>query len=308
MSVNPFPAHEDRDLQATERVVASINHTHGTDFVLDHRLKGGFQNGAYALRAGAAPELTAVLKWTADANRAGLIQRAQPVVVAARAAGWPTPAWLMAGSTPSGYPYQVQEIAEGTHPERVTRNLVQAALPVLDVQAGLRPETDQDWSAYDHAVVFADESGFSSTLAAYSPAGAEFVETMRRWVAPHRGAELCTTDLVHGDLNPSNIFLVDGRISALVDAEALGKGSRFHDLATLLTYAHLWDGGEPGVCDDLLAYARRHAAPGELEVSFASCLLGLLAFVADRNPGDSDGRADVDTQIRTATGLLRPPH
>jgi aminoglycoside phosphotransferase (APT) family kinase protein len=286
-------------------VVAFINRTHGTDFVLDHRLKGGMQNGAYALRDGAAPELTAVLKWSADSGRAGLIQRAQPVVAAARAAGWPTPAWLMAGSTPSGYPYQVQEFAEGSHPERVTRHLVRAALPVFDVQAGVRPETDHDWSAYDHAVVFADESGFSSTLTAFSTAGAEFVETMRRWVAPHRGAELRTTDLVHGDLNPSNIFLVDGRISALVDAEALGRGSRFHDLATLLTYAQFWDGGEPGVCDDLLAYAHRHAAPGELEVSFASCLLGLLAFVANRHPDDPE---DTDTQIRTATGLLRPPH
>lgn len=50
-------------LHATERVIAFINRTHGTDFELERRFDGGFQNGAYALRS---PDgSSAVLKWTA---------------------------------------------------------------------------------------------------------------------------------------------------------------------------------------------------------------------------------------------------
>jgi aminoglycoside phosphotransferase (APT) family kinase protein len=81
------------------------------------------------------------------------------------------------------------------------------------------------------------------------------------WVAPHRGFELPTGDLVHGDLNPDNVLLDGDRISALIDVEAVGRGSRMHDLATLLVYATLWD-GEPGADDDLLATpdATRHPA------------------------------------------------
>lgn len=272
-------------LHATEHVITFINRTHGTDYALERRFGGGFQNGAYALRA---PDgSSAVLKWTARRAWARQVQRAEPVVAAAREAGWPTPAWLLTGTTPSGYPYQIQEYAEGAHPDGITRQLAQAVLPVLDIQAGLEPKTDHDWAAYDHAVVFADESGFASSLTAFSAAGAEFVDIMRSHMAPYRGVKLRTTDLVHGDFNAGNIFLLDGRVSALVDVEALGKGSRFHDLANLVVYARLWD-RDPGAVADLLAYAHRHAEPGELEVSFAACLLALLAFLAEHHPKNAD--------------------
>lgn len=282
-------------LHATERVIAFINRTHGTDFTLEHRFGGGFQNGAYALRA--ADGSPGVLKWTARRAWAGQVRRAEPVVAAAREAGWPTPAWLLTGTTPSGYPYQIQEYAEGVHPDGITRELAQAVLPVLDIQAGLEPETDHDWSAYDHAVVFADESGFTSTLTAFSAAGAEFVDAVRSRMAPYRGVKLRATDLVHGDYNAGNILLLDGRVSAVVDVEALGKGSRFHDLATLIVYARLWD-GDPGAVADLLAYAHRHAEPGELELTFASSLIGLLEFLTKHHPEKAA------TALRTAARLL----
>ncbi|MGH3833057.1 MAG: hypothetical protein ACRDRS_21920 [Pseudonocardiaceae bacterium] len=68
----------------------------------------------------------------------------------------------------------------------MTRDLVRAALPVLDSQAGQRPDTDQDWFAYDHAVIFRGESGFTDIVAGFSPAGAAFVNTLRSWVMPFR--------------------------------------------------------------------------------------------------------------------------
>lgn len=268
-------------LHATERVIAFINRTHGTDFTLERRFGGGFQNGAYALRT--SDGSPAVLKWTATSAWARQVQRAEPVVAAAREAGWPTPAWLLTGTTPSGHPYQIQEYAEGAHPDGITRQLAQAVLPVLDIQEGLEPRTDHDWSAYDHAVVFADESGFTSSLTAFSAAGAEFVDTVRSRMAPYRGVKLRATDLVHGDYNAGNIFLLDGRVSAVVDVEALGKGSRFHDLANLIVYARLWD-GDPEAVANLLAYAHRHAEPGELELTYASSLIGLLEFLTKHNP------------------------
>jgi thiamine kinase-like enzyme len=95
---------------------------------------------------------------------------------------------------------------------------------------------------------------------------------------------------VHGDLSPGNALFTGDDIRALVDVEALGAGSRLHDLAALIGYAHL-NGAGPGVLDELIRHTRRLARPGELPVSLGSCLLGLLAFGVDHWPHDVDAVA-----------------
>jgi aminoglycoside phosphotransferase (APT) family kinase protein len=84
------------------------------------------------------------------------------------------------------------------------------------------------------------------------------------------------SDLVHGNLRPGNILLDGDRLTAVIGTEATGNGSRLHDLATITACALLED-GDLGALEDLLGYATRHARPGEWEISFAACLLTLLA-------------------------------
>jgi hypothetical protein len=70
LSTNAFPAQpDDRRLAATRRVIAFVNHTHGTDFTLARRLPGGHQSGAYVLEP-------AVLKWSTDKSWARQMSRA----------------------------------------------------------------------------------------------------------------------------------------------------------------------------------------------------------------------------------------
>ena len=103
-------------------------------------------------------------------------------------------------------------------------------------------------------------------------------------------------DLVHGDFNPGNVLLFHNEVSAVIDAEAIGKGSRFHDLGTLLAFGALWD-GEADAMSMLLEYASKFALPGELEVTIAANLAGLLAFLVDRE-------ADPNSAIQAATDLI----
>ncbi|MEW2544462.1 phosphotransferase [Streptomyces sp. NPDC047002] len=280
---------------ATSRVLAYVNRTHDLDHVLVGRLPGGHQQGAWLLRDASGAD--AVLKWDTDKGAATRVRRANAMIPRARERGWPTPAWLAAGTTPSGYPYHLQQRATGAPALRVDRAFVRAALPVLDLQADLYPSTEQDWSAHDHAVVFHEASGPAQALSAFSPAGEAFSGVARAWVAPFRTARPTSRDLVHGDFTPDNVLLTDGRISALVDADALGKGTRFHDVASLVAHAALWD-GEPAALADLYAYARQNAGPGEFEVSLVAVLLGLLAFTVEHH------HAAAPALIPAATSLI----
>jgi hypothetical protein len=282
------------------------------------------------------PGREAVLKWSRDSGSSEQARRAAPLIGWARKAGWPTPAWYAVGATPSGYSYHVQERVPGSPARHVTLPVARAALRVIDGQAGLRPDTAHDWSRYDHRVVFEGEGDFTANLGAFSPAGAEFVGAVRVRTAPFRDTPLPASDLVHGDFNPDNILLADDAgpdpeagtgaepgigteadadagtdagagadpvtITAVTDAAALGKGTRLHDVATLISYAVLWPAepalAVPAALPDLFAYGRCHAAAGELEVTLAATLLALLAFVTTHHPDSAD------TVLRTATALL----
>jgi aminoglycoside phosphotransferase (APT) family kinase protein len=275
-------------------VLGHVNRVHGTGYGLVGRLAGGRQSGAYLIHD--AERGDAVLKWSSRTAAAGQVLRAAPVVEAARAAGWPTPAWLAFGTTPSGFPYHVREYAEGEPCDLVSAQLVRAVLPVLDAQAGLRPDTDRDWSAHDRRVVFENGSGFAGQVAA-APDGARLVGLLEAWTAGFRQVELPAGDLVHGGLSPDSVVLRQGGLSALIDAEMLGCGSRFHDVATLIVAASQW-GGDPAASRELREYAARRAAPGEFEVSVAACLLAALAFQLEH------GRKDAGACIRAAAALV----
>jgi hypothetical protein len=91
--------------QSTAEVVAHVNSTHGTSYQLVRRLAGGVQSGAFELSGGSSK---VVLEWSEDPGWAHRVFRAAELVRKARAAGYPTPAWLAVGTTPAGSPYQLQ--------------------------------------------------------------------------------------------------------------------------------------------------------------------------------------------------------
>lgn len=54
---------------------------------------------------------------------------------------------------------------------------------------------------------------------------------------------LPSTDLIHGDFRLGNIMFVDGRVSGVIDIEAVGSGTRVFDYATLLDHEDADDEG-----------------------------------------------------------------
>jgi hypothetical protein len=268
-------APRDRLWAPTERILGYINRTHGTDYRLADRLGGGLGSAVYLIDDPAGRR--AVLRWSPDPSRGPLLEQASPVLAVACRTGWPAPAWLASGTTPSGYPYQLLEQAPGIPADRVTEELVRAVLPVLDLQAGLDPDTGQDWAAHDHEVVFGSESGHAGSVAGFSAEGAAFVGAVRAWTMPFQHVALPTDDLVHGSLSPDNILFASGQLTAVTGTDTIGKGSRLHDLATIAAHAIMGE-RDPGALSLLAGYAARHARPGEFEVSLAACLLTPLAL------------------------------
>jgi aminoglycoside phosphotransferase (APT) family kinase protein len=208
------------------------------------------------------------------------VVRAASIVAKARARGWPTPAWLAVGTTSQGWPYQLQEWVEGDPMDRLGVEDVELILDLLETQAGIDPRTRQDWSRYDHEVVFADRDGLASRVRDSSPEGAEVVAAFASLCAPYRRVSLPGGDLVHGDLGTENILVRDGRIVAVIDTEAVGRGTRVGDLARILREGYMWR-GDPPALERLLTAGLNIADPGVLLVCTAATVFSVSAFVLD---------------------------
>ncbi|WP_369069076.1 phosphotransferase [Kineococcus terrestris] len=282
--------------RATERVLARVDHVHGWDYRVQRALAGGFQSGATLVRD--PRRGPAVLKWSADPGRAPDVLAAGQLLGPLRAAGWPTPAWLASGRTPQGWPYQLQEVLPGAPAERITRSWLDEVLPLLDSHAGAAPPGGCAWSRTDRAVVFEDAHGHLSTVAGSSGEGAAFAAAVAAMSRDLHGVVLPEDDLVHGDLSEGNVLLVDGRLSGVVDVEALGHGSRLHDLATLTVHSALR--GEDSCTARLLEAACEVADPGQFELSLIAVAAAELAFgVRHWAPVDAAAAG------RTCTEVLR---
>lgn len=113
MTVAASPGSVDNPRERVEAFVRAVNSAHDTRFSLAGRLPGGYQTGAYKLVDEAGRPT--VLKWWTAARPLERVIEAAETVAAARAAGWPTPAWLYYGLGPDSMPYEIQEFVRGSH-------------------------------------------------------------------------------------------------------------------------------------------------------------------------------------------------
>ena len=276
----------DKPWLSTLKLLNYVNRTHNFSYTLTKRLEGGYQGGAYliSIKDGGGES---VIKWNRKKWWAKRVSEAAPVVEQARQANWPTPKWLAYGESPSGYPYVIQEYVSRSHTVRgVTRALAMAVIDFVDNRhAQIDLETTVDWTVWDRNILFSDEenSKYAQPLCEYSATGADLVELLKSCTEPYRDAIIISRDIVHGDFQPGNILVADDedcRIVALIDVEAMGKGSRLHDVANLACHNIIWS-GESEALPILGKYARLVGKPGEWEISLASRLLELLRFVVE---------------------------
>ncbi|MBM2623182.1 phosphotransferase [Actinoplanes sp. LDG1-06] len=193
-------------------------------------LPGGANGGATRVRlAGGA---NAVLKVVPRANPGHLNEtlRAQRVVEHMRGCGYPTPAWLGVGATAS-HVWHLMDFVDAAPVAELTPPIVEQLMRIVELQAGQASEPYDHWS-YAWRVTTGQESSVAK-LSRHSSAVSALVERVRLVCAglpPPQDAP----DMVHADLNPSNVLVRNGAVVAVVDIENAGSGTRATDLTTLL--------------------------------------------------------------------------
>ncbi|MEU8832217.1 aminoglycoside phosphotransferase family protein [Streptomyces sp900116325] len=265
------------DTRTAQAVLREANHAHGTQFQLNHRFDDGVQSGAWLLTDDTGRR--AVLKWSPDRAWARQIERAVEGVAKIRSAGYPTPAWLAVGTSAEGFGYQIQEFSTGRSPRQVAAKEARLLIDLLETHTGLDPDPDRCWSQYVTDRLTDRREDLWRQAAEIGPTGRDLVNACERLLAAHGTVTLPTGDLVHGDFRPGNILFHADRVSAVVDIEALGSGTRVFDYATLLSAHDI----TPAALQLLCAAGARVAGPGALAYCFVHVVLDLAVFVHRRN-------------------------
>lgn len=260
------------DRDELERLVLAACRQTDRDWQVSHRLPGGYQQGAFLLVDGEGAET--VLKPTLHPMTPARVDEIAHMINSARAQGWPTPRWLASGCV-NGRGWWLTEFATGEAPETVTAAFAEAVRPVIDRQAGLRPVTAQNWSTSTKRVVFSDEFSYLSSVAAFSPAGASLAGRIRALTEVHRSVPLPDDDFVHGNLDPGNVILRDGAVIAIIDVEAVGKGTRAVDVGGLAINAAIW--GDPVAAAGLSRLCASVAGPAVARICLSAAAAAVVA-------------------------------
>lgn len=220
----------------------------GAEVTLLSRLAGGINGGA--VRVQLAGGADAVLKAAPRAHPQHLNEtlRAQRVVEHMRRRGYPTPAWLGVGATAT-HVWHLMDFVDAAPVPELTPSLVEQLMEIIELQAGQASEPYDHW-AYAWRVATGQEAAVAgldlhetpeqslllqsvARLSGYSAAVSALVERLRlvcAHVPPPRGAP----DMVHTDLNPSNVLARNGAVVAVVDIGNAGSGTRATDLINLV--------------------------------------------------------------------------
>ncbi len=165
-----------------------------------------------------------------------------------RGRGYPIPAWFGVGATAT-HVWHLMEFVDAVAVSQLTPPLVEQLMEIIELQAGQASEPYDHWSyawrlatGQGSAAAGMDfnetpeQSHFRQSVArlsGYSSVVSALVERMRL-VCVHVPPPREAPDMVHADLNPSNVLVRDGAVAAVVDLGNAGSGTRATDLITLV--------------------------------------------------------------------------
>ena len=218
------------------------------------------------------PPRTTRMTWAARAQRTG------PIVVKARqgddaenktrwcaahlpglgARGYPVPAVLWHGMVSADWHVTVESRLPGRPLAAPDGPLLDAALRLVELQAGAGiPAGDRDFAGYVAHVLFDDWDEVWADAPRACAAAGPVCARLRRWLQPSWGLRLPPADYAHNDLNLSNVLTDGTRITGVVDWDEFGLGSRALDLIALALDCER--AGGHVAADRLLARAARVA-------------------------------------------------
>jgi Ser/Thr protein kinase RdoA (MazF antagonist) len=148
------------------------------------------------------------------------------------ARGVPVPEVLWSGRLDEQWFVVVQVRLAGEPVRMVDASLLDQLLALVELQAEPTLEPGGwDVSWWIGMVVFEGWEGWWEGAEAAAP---QTTRRLRAFLEPARGQRLPVADVVHGDLNLSNVLARDGVITGIVDWDHIGVGSRALDLTSLL--------------------------------------------------------------------------
>ncbi|NUR62947.1 MAG: methyltransferase [Catenulispora sp.] len=205
--------------------LAVVNRATGQRWSVLGRLSGGRSDSVQLLGSGPA---RMVLKIKRGAWWEGQLARFAELVAALRTAGYPTPPVLGFGPLGEDRFYLATEHTAGSQPAALDMELARDVLQAIGLHAAVRPSPIRDWSAM---ITMFLNGGIADHR--FPPGLAGLAQ--QAWdLVPHPVPALPTGDFVHGDLTTRNLLTRSGRLSAVIDAEGFGSGTRTIDLVSML--------------------------------------------------------------------------
>jgi hypothetical protein len=268
-------------------LLADVNLETGSDWELEGRLAGGVFSGAWRIRDDSS---LAVFKWHDPTSTAPVNPDAPRVVAYLRANGYPTPAWLAAGTTRAGIRWSVQEFISGTPMGQLDVDGAELIIGLVELQRRLTPPTSFSWSAYMFDLAFGPHASHDVIEAAGGHAASVLREVLAM-AAPYEGIELPDAEMVHCDLSVANILLDRGRLSGVIDLDAVGRGCAVYDVLAPALADVIWS-PVGGPIDLLHEFAIDTYGSALVRIAATALVAGRLAFVATSAPGGLDGAAE----------------
>lgn len=212
-----------RDHVATaEASLGHVNEETGAMWRLDSRFASGVLEGAWRVQH---ESTVAVLKWHDPASSAPYNPDAPTIVEYLRAAEYPTPAWLAAGTTADGVAWSVQEFVDGEPLRELDAASAEVFVHLVRLQRALSPPTVMSWNPYIRAHVFDAHPSHRPLITAGGDVR-KLLDDALALAAPYESAALIDSEMVHCDLNVSNILMRNGRLVAVVDIDGFGLRRR----------------------------------------------------------------------------------
>ena len=289
--------------------MARINEIDGTRFILGERLAGAGPNaGVWVIGEG---ETDAILKWTPGKPDLGAQERAARTCERLAARDAPVPKYSSWGRLQGGT-YAVMTRLRGSPPgaQHFTVSQMKDLLRLVELQAGAAieslPEPPADrregvetppgearcCSRSPMEMKHADqppdnlarrahlpyicrrrELTFPELMPSWSPQAADLLERCRRIAGGSRSLEVRSRDIVHQDIDPSNILVEDGRVSGIVDWEDSTSGDRGWDIVEILFCC--WE--RPALRDLVLTRLRAVSPPDTMALFAADMAVGFAS-------------------------------
>jgi hypothetical protein len=207
--------------------------------------------------------------------------------------GYPVPTILWHGMVSAQWHVTVQNRLRGRPLDTLDGPMLDAALRLVELQAGAGiPADDRDFTSYVANVLFDDWDDEWADAPKASAAAGLLCARLRRWLQPVWGLRLPPDDYANNDLNLSNILTDGTLITGVVDWDEFGLGSRALDLVALALDCER--GGDHTAADRLLARATQVVGGNGLRCLVSYRAIASLAHSARERQAYGDSLGDAE--------------